>query len=268
MILFRKKQETIEKIRYCNAMQTSFHLTGKTILITGASSGIGKQVAIDCAKMGGTVIITGRNELRLNETYQQLPGTSHQITVCDLLDENAILLLSKNCPHLDGVVHCAGMVRPFPVQFLNSRKIDETLHTNFYTAACLTSALFKAKKINSEASLVFLSSISGQFPGKGNAVYAASKAALEAFAKTVAAEYSHKMIRANCLSPAMVKTELYDYTSEGEFKAIMDKHVSQYPLGVGYPHDVANAVVFLLSPASRWITGINIIMDGGFIYSH
>ena len=249
-------------------MQTPFHLTNKTILVTGASSGIGKQVAIDCAAMGAHVIITARNEQRLNETYQLLTGTGHQLVICDLLNEDAIIAMSRSCPHFDGVVHCAGMVKPFPVQFLNSRKVDETLHTNFYTAVCLTSALFKAKKINEGASLVFLSSLSGQFPGKGNALYAASKAALEAFAKTVAAEYSHKKIRANCLSPAMVKTALYDYTSEGEFRSVMDKHVSQYPLGVGYPQDVANAAVFLLSPASRWITGINIIMDGGFIYSH
>ena len=98
-------------------------------------------------------------------------------------------------------------------------------------------------------------------------MYAASKAALESFAKTVASEYAHKKIRANCISPAMVKTPMYDYSSEGEFKAAMDKHVAQYPLGVGYPQDVANAIIFLLSPASRWITGINMLMDGGFIFS-
>ena len=248
-------------------MQTPFHLTNKTILITGASSGIGRQAAIDCAVMGAHIIITARDAKRLDDTYQLLSGNGHHIAACDLLDEAAITSLSKNIPPLDGVVHCAGMVKPFPVQFINSQKIDETLHTNFYTAACLTSALFKAKKINDGASLVFLSSISGQYPGKGNSMYAASKAALEAFAKTVAAEYAHKKIRANCISPAMVKTPMYDNSAEGEFKEAMDKHIAQYPLGIGYPQDVANAIIFLLSQASRWITGINIFMDGGFIFS-
>ena len=248
-------------------MQTPFHLTGKTILITGASSGIGRQAAINCAAMGANIILTGRNEDRLNEAYKQLSGDNHQTIPCDLLNDASILSLVKNISLLDGVVHCAGIVKPFPIQFLNKQKIDETLHTNFYSTVCLTSALFKAKKINDGASLVFLSSISGQYPGKGNSMYAASKAGIEAFAKTVAAEYAHRKIRANSISPAMVKTPLYDYTSEGELKYAMDKHVAKYPLGVGYAEDVANAIIFLLSQASRWITGINIFMDGGFIFS-
>ena len=249
-------------------MDTRFHLTGKTILVTGASSGIGRQAAIDCAAMGANIIITGRNEERLRQTYIQLSGKDHQAITCDLLSDTSILSLVQNIRSLDGVVHCAGIVKPFPVQFLNKQKIDETLLTNFYATVSLTSALFKAKKINDSASLVFLSSITGQYPGKGSAMYAASKAGIEAFAKTVAAEYAHKNIRANCISPAMVKTPMYDYSSEGEFKDVMDKHIAQYPLGVGYPEDVANAIIFLLSQASRWITGINIFMDGGYILSH
>lgn len=249
-------------------MQTPFHLNKKTILVTGASSGIGRQAAIDCSAMGATMVLTGRNSQRLGETFDQLSGTGHRVLTCDLLQENEIASLVKDIPPLDGVVHCAGLVKPFPIQFLNRQKVDETMQSNFYTTVCLTSALLKSKKIKEGASLVFLSSISGQFPGKGNSMYAASKAGIEAFAKTVGAEYAHKKIRSNCISPAMVKTPLYDYTSEGEFKDVMDKHVAQYPLGVGYPQDVANAIIFLLSPASRWITGINIFMDGGFIYSH
>ncbi|MBS1584352.1 MAG: SDR family oxidoreductase [Bacteroidetes bacterium] len=249
-------------------MQTPFHLNGKTVLVTGASSGIGRKAAIDCSTFGARMVLTGRNVERLNETLSQLSGEGHLVLPCDLLDEKAITAFAKEIPALDGVVHCAGLVKPFPIAFLNAAKLNEIIHTNFYAPALLTAALFKAKKISDGASLVFLSSISGQFPGKGNVMYASSKAALEAFAKTVAAEYVGRNIRSNCISPAMVKTPMYDYSSEGLFEEAMNEHVSKYPLGVGYPEDVANAIIFFLSPASRWITGVNLYMDGGFLLSN
>jgi len=249
-------------------MQTPFHLNGKTILVTGASSGIGRKAAIDCAAFGAIVVLTGRNVNRLNETLSQLSGEGHTVLPCDLLDEKAIAVFAKAIANLDGVVHCAGLVKPFPIAFLTAGKLNEIIHTNFYAPALLTAALFKAKKINDGASLVFLSSISGQFPGKGNVMYASSKAALEAFAKTVASEYISRNIRSNCISPAMVKTPMYDYSSEGLFEEAMNEHVSKYPLGVGMPEDVSNAIIFFLSPASRWITGVNLYMDGGFLLSN
>ncbi len=249
-------------------MQTPFHLHGKTVLITGASSGIGRKAAIDCAAFGAAVVLSGRNMDRLNETLGLMEGTGHNIMSCDLLDEKAIAELAKGLPPLDGIVHCAGLVKPFPIAFLNAAKLDEIIRTNFYAPALLTAALFKAKKVKDEASLVFLSSISGQFPGKGNVMYASSKAALEAFAKTVAAEYISRRIRSNCISPAMVKTPMYDYSSEGMFEEAMNEHVSKYPLGVGYPEDVSNAIIYFLSPASRWVTGVNLYMDGGFLLSN
>jgi len=249
-------------------MQTPFHLTDKIILITGASSGIGRQAAIACARMGATIILTGRNAERLNETHKQLTGSNHKIIPCDLLEEADINKLVADCTQLDGVVHAAGIVKPFPIQYLTTQKINETIYTNFYTAVQLTTSLFKTKKINKGASFVFMSSISGQYPQKGNSMYGASKAALEAFTKTVAAEYAHKQIRANYISPAMVKTPMYDYSGAGAFAEVLDEHVQKYPLGVGYPEDIANAIIFLLSPASRWITGISLIMDGGLLLNH
>jgi NAD(P)-dependent dehydrogenase (short-subunit alcohol dehydrogenase family) len=249
-------------------MQTPFHLTGKTILITGASSGIGRQAAIDCARMGATIILTGRNTERLKETYEQLTGAGHSMIPCDLSDEADIARLVNDSTQLDGVVHAAGIVKPFPIQYLTTQKINETIYANFYTVVQLTTALFKTKKINNGASLVFMSSISGQYPQKGNAMYGASKAALEAFTKAVAAEYAHKQIRANYISPAMVKTPMYDYSGAGAFAEVLEEHVQKYPLGVGQPEDIANAIIFLLSPASRWITGINLIMDGGLLLNH
>ncbi len=249
-------------------MSTAFHLNNKIILITGSTSGIGRETAIKCAEMGATMILTGRNTERLNETLKALKGTGHKSIACDLLNEASLKDLVSSCSQLDGLVHCAGLVKPFPVGFLTKPKIDETLHSNFYSVVELTSALFKAKKINDKASLVFMSSISGQHPHKAGSMYAASKAAVEAFSKTVALEYYPKGIRSNCISPAMVKTPMFDAASEGMSQESMDAHIAKYPLGVGYPEDVANSVIFLLSPASRWITGINLLMDGGLLLEY
>lgn len=247
---------------------TAFHLTGKTVLITGASSGIGRQTAIECAAMGAKLILTARNEEKLKLVLIELSGNGHQIIPADLLNAEQTSSLASSASNLDGVVHCAGLVKPFPVSFLSREKIDETLHTNFYTVVELTTALFKAKKINREAAFVFLSSLSGQHPHKGGSMYAASKAALEAFCKTVALEYATKGIRANCISPAMVKTPMFDEAATGMSTQSMEEHIAKYPLGVGYPEDVARAVVFFLSPASRWITGTNLLMDGGLLLEY
>lgn len=247
---------------------TPFHLTDKTILITGASSGIGRQTAIECAAMGAKVILTARNDGRLNNVMAELPGSGHATFTCDLLNALDVSALVNYMGAVDGVVHCAGLVKPFPVSFLTREKIDETIHTNFYTVVELTTALFKAKKVNRGASMVFLSSISGQHPHKGGSMYASSKAALEAFSKTVALEYAAKAIRANCISPAMVKTPMFDDAVAGLSAQAMDEHVAKYPLGVGLPEDIARAAVFLLSPAARWITGTNLVMDGGLLLEY
>lgn len=244
---------------------TPFHLNNKTILVTGASSGIGKQVAISAAEMGATVILTGRNETKLNSTKAELNGDNHLVIVADLLNENQRKSLIEKTPSLDGIVNSAGVVKPFPIKFISQEKIDETLNINYEIPLLLMAELTKSKKINRNGSVVFMSSISGQHPHKGGALYSASKAAIESLSKVFALENYHLGIRSNCISPAMVKTEMYDEAEKGMSKESMDEHVSQYPLGVGLPTDVANTAIFLLSDASRWITGINITLDGGFL---
>lgn len=244
---------------------TPFHLNNKTILVTGASSGIGRQVAISIAEMGGNVVLSGRNKSELDVTLAKLAQGNHQVCAADLLNENERQTLVKNIPILDGVVNSAGVVKPFPIKFINQEKIDETLNINYEIPLLLMGELTKAKKINKNASVVFMSSISGQHPHKGGALYAASKAAIESLSKVFALENYHLGIRSNCISPAMVKTEMYEEAEKGMSKESMDEHVNQYPLGVGHPTDVANTVIFLLSDASKWITGINIILDGGFL---
>lgn len=244
---------------------TPFHLNNKTFLVTGASSGIGKQIAIQISEMGGKVILTGRNIQRLEETKKALLKTGHLIKEADLLNASERNKFIEELPKLDGLIHCAGVVYPFPIKYINQGKIDETLKLNYEVPLLLTSGLLQARKINQNASIIFLSSISGQHPHKGGALYASSKAAIEALSKTIALENYHLGIRSNCISPAMVKTEMYENAEKAMSKEAMEEHVSKYPLGVGYPKDVANTAVFLLSEASRWITGTNIILDGGFL---
>jgi NAD(P)-dependent dehydrogenase (short-subunit alcohol dehydrogenase family) len=244
---------------------TAFHLNDKTILVTGASSGIGMQTAISISKMGGKLILTGRNKENLKTTLSQLNGEGHKLIVADLLKEDERNKLIEELPMVDGIVHSAGTVNPFPIKFIDQEKLNETMNINYEIPVLLMAGVMRKKKINPKASIVFLSSVSGQHPHKGGSLYASSKAALEAFSKALALEVYLQGIRSNCVSPAMVKTAMYDVAEKGMSKEIMDEHISQYPLGVGYPEDVANAIIFLLSDASRWITGINITLDGGFI---
>lgn len=242
-----------------------FHLHNKTILVTGASSGIGRQTAISISEMGGKIIITGRNKERLNETYKKLTGKEHQQIIADLNNTEELNQLIEKMPNLDGIVHCAGFVSPYPIKFITEKKINETFDANYKSILLLLAAITKSKKINSKASVVFVSSIAAQHPHKGGTLYSGSKAALESFSKVMALEFYEMGIRSNCIAPAMVKTPLYDYSEANASKETMDAHVNKYPLGVGEVTDVANAAIFLLSDASKWITGITITLDGGFL---
>lgn len=246
-------------------MSTPFHLTDKTILVTGASSGIGQQIAISIAEMGGNLIITGRNEKRLTETFSKLKKGNHSQIIADITKEEDLKSLTQQLPKLDGIVNCVGMVTPFPIKFINHEKINETFDLNYNAQVLLMSSITRAQKLNKNASIVFLSSISGAHPHKGGTLYSGSKIALESFSKVLALEFFPMGIRSNCIAPAMVKTPMYEYSEQNASKETMDAHVSKYPLGVGLPEDVANAAIFLLSDASRWITGTTITLDGGFL---
>jgi NAD(P)-dependent dehydrogenase (short-subunit alcohol dehydrogenase family) len=241
----------------------AFSIRGKNVLITGASSGIGFQTALQCDLEGANLIACGRNLAALDNLFSQMTGDSHKKIVADLATEEGIRMVIENCGQLDGFVHCAGVVIPFPVQFLTRKKVEETFSVNYIAAVEITSLLLKRRKLNNGASVVFLSSVSSQHPFKGGALYSGSKSALEAFSRTVSIEFANKRIRANCISPAMVKTPIYDEMNKNVEKETVQEHLNKYPLGVGEPADVANAIIFLLSNASKWITGVNLVMDGG-----
>lgn len=246
-------------------MNTPFHLTDKTFLVTGSSSGIGRQIAISITEMGGKVIITGRDENRLEETFQSLQGEGHKKIIADLNSDDQRKDLVTALPVLNGVVHCAGFVSPYPIKFINDKKMKETFQVNYESPVLLMAGITKSQKLNKGASIVFLSSIAASHPHKGGTLYAGSKAALESFSKVLALEFYDMQIRSNCIAPAMVKTPLYEYSEQNASKETMDAHVSKYPLGVGETKDVANAAIFLLSDASRWITGTTLTLDGGFL---
>lgn len=249
-------------------MYTPFSLEGRTILVTGASSGIGRGVALACAKAGAVLVVSGRNEERLNETLSLLEGVGHKKIVADLSQQEGVEHLMAEMPEVDGFVYSAGILKISPVSAVKRILLEETLNVNTFAPILLTSALTKSKKIKKNASIVFISSLSGVFiGGVGEAVYSASKGALSGYLKTAALELATKQIRVNSVCPALVPTNLsaqyHDVVPEDELKAEI---ASKYPLKrMGTIDDVANSVIFLLSEASSWITGIDLVLDGGLI---
>ncbi len=239
-----------------------FSLSGKTILVTGASSGIGQATAIECSRMGAKVIISGRNQERLQDTFNLLEGDGHLQIIADLDEEEDILRLVDACPTIDGLVNNAGRGKSKPVQFIKKEDLQQVFDTNLFGIALLTKSLLKKKKIAFGGSLVFTSSISAYVSAPGLAIYASSKAAVTAYMRTCALELGVKGIRSNAVLPGMVETKLINsgtYTNEDKQNDLMF-----YPLGrYGTPKDVAYAIVFLLSDASQWMTGSELIIDGG-----
>lgn len=236
-------------------------LKGKKILITGATSGIGEGLAHSLSQFGCELYLTGRNEKKLAELEDLFENVT--CIKADICETGDIEKLVNSIDELDGVVNSAGIVRPFPIKFINQKQIDKLFDINYNGPVSLISLLFKQKKINKGASLVFMSSISSRFPHKGGALYSGSKAAINSYSKTLALEYADKKIRSNVILAAMVKTPLFDEAEQAVSKEMMDKHGELYPLGFGEVEDISKACVFLLSNASKWITGTELVMDGG-----
>ena len=244
-------------------MDNPFALTGKTILVTGATSGIGRATALLCAKMGADVIVTGRNQERLQEVKSQMSG-EHKCFVADLTLAADRQALVTRIPVLDGIVHCAGTGHRKLCKDLTTGDIATVMETNFNATVLLQSALLAEKKVGKQASIVFLSSRTAEIPTVANALYSASKAALQSYAKCLALELAPRKIRVNCICPAMVWTPLI--LSEGATKEQLEEEESRYPLKrYGRPEDIANLAVFLLSDAASWMTGTCIDITGGAV---
>lgn len=245
-----------------------FSLQNKTILITGASSGIGKATAIECSKMGAKVIITGRNLERLNVTYDELDKGEHIVIQADLSDQKDLDYLINSIKKIDGIVHSAGISGHLLFNFLKMEQLDEMMDINFKIPTLLTQQLLKQKKVNKGGSIVFINSTSGIISSFiGGSIYSASKGALNGLIKGLALEFAPKKIRFNGVMAAMVETPIMEKSDVTIEQLNFDRQ--KYPLKrYGKPQEVAYAVIYLLSDASAWTTGTNILLDGGRTISY
>ena len=241
-----------------------FSLEGKTILVTGASSGIGKATALECAKMGAHLVITGRDKERLNGVYHTLAGAGRLQIMADLSKDEDIQRLAKEVPVLDGCVNNAGYNIMSPIPFIKKDDLDGIMNVNLKAPIELTHYLVKNKKMAKDSSIVFTSSISARGRNSvGNSLYSASKGGLSSFMKNAALELAAKRIRCNAVLPGMVETPLKEGKSNiTEEQWELNRQL--YPLKrFGKPEEIAYGIIYLLSDASAWVTGTELVIDGG-----
>lgn len=242
-----------------------FNLEGKTILVTGAGNGIGRAVSINASRLGATIIMVDINEKSLSDTSKLLSGQDkkHQIKVIDLSDEESIRTLVGDLGSIDGLVNNAGISNTKPLHFISSVDFDRVVGLNTKSPMLLTNLLYKKKKLNKGASIVFTSSLAGLYTfTPANGLYSMTKAALTSYSRSCAVEFAAREIRSNCVNPSMVNTHLKNSLSFSDEQ--YEKDIQKYPLKrYAEPEEVANAIIFLLSDASSYITGHTLLVDGG-----
>jgi len=238
-----------------------FSLSDKTILVTGASSGIGRAIAIACAEAGASVVLNGRNVARLNETLSQMSGEGHVVIPADLTDAAQRQALVERVPELDGLVQCAGVGNRVPCKAIGEEDIKAVFGPNIEAPMLLQAELLQERKIKKGASIVYMASIAARSAVAGNALYSASKAAIIAYANCLALELAPRNIRVNCISPAMVWTDL---ALVGASREELEQDQLKYPLKrYAQPEDITAAAIYLLSDAASWTTGSNMELTGG-----
>ena len=246
-----------------------FSLSNKTILITGASSGIGRSCAVQCSKMGASLLLMGRNVDELNRTVSELqPGTKVEMIVADfskmidleLLIAEKIVTIGK----IAGFIHCAGVEKTLPLKKQSSEVFQSIFDINVFAGFELAKIISLKKYKAEKASFVFIASVAGMVGESGKTIYSASKGAVISGARSMSMELARSDIRVNSISPAMVKTPILEKMFDGIGEEASQNIIKKHPLGIGEPEDVANACVFLLSDAAKWITGTNLVVDGGY----
>lgn len=242
---------------------------GRRVILTGASSGIGRAIAIELARQGAGVVISGRNEARLAETAALMPTPPIDIWPLDLTNAQSVgdgvIQLAKKHGRFYGLCHCAGLVETRPLSALNTARFRELVEVNVTAGLELAKALTRRDvSTEGEGSIVFLSSIYASVGMPGQITYSATKGAVLAASRTMAIELARRRIRVNTVSPGLVHTPL----SDTALARLTDEHLKAlegaHPLGPGSPEGVARVVVFVLSPQNGWMTGADVVVDGGF----
>ncbi|MCI6828022.1 MAG: SDR family oxidoreductase [Prevotella sp.] len=252
-------------------MYNPFSLENKVIIVTGASSGIGAQCAIDCSKMGARIVLVARNEERLKQTLEQCEEPSrHMILPLDLSSSDGLKESIKDVVakvgKINGVVNCAGMSSVTPLKLVTDELLDQFFRTNVYSAINLSKEVTRISNYDKEhgCSIIFFASIMGLCGEKCKTMYSATKGALIAAARSMACELAKNKVRVNVVSPGAIETPInakLPHMADPELrKELEEKHL----LGLGECSDIANACIYLLSDAAKWVTGQNIIVDGGY----
>lgn len=249
-------------------MYNPFSLENKVIIVTGASSGIGAQCAIDCSKMGAKVVLVARNEERLQQTVSQMEGEGHLVKSYDLNDldgvKSLVASITSETGKVDGFIHAAGIEITKPIKLLTPEDYEIVYRTNALAGFEFVRQLSSIKNTNNGASIVLISSISGVI-GRGTvAAYAASKGAMISATRTMAIELAKRNIRVNCVSPGTILTPMMQNVLDSMDEEARAKRVDGFLLGLGETTDISNACIYLLSDAAKWVTGQNLIIDGGY----
>ena len=246
-----------------------FSLKDKTILISGASSGIGARAAIDCSQSGAKVILLGRNKKRLQEVEgqcnQQKKPFSYAFDLTIDQQINALIQVLQEVPVIDGFVHAAGISGTFPFRYASTKKMEDLFRINVFSGFELTRLMIKNKILSEKgASIVFISSVMAMVGENAKSVYSMTKGAVESATRSLAIEFADKKIRFNCISPALVESPMSKNTFKDLETAAYEKVKNMHPLGTGKPEDVSHACLYLLSDAAKWVTGSNLVVDGGY----
>ena len=244
-------------------MDGSFSLEGKVLLITGATSGIGRACALGFVKCGAKIVATGRSAEKLAALKSEISGEGHVFVPADLSKNGDIDALLDSFDKADGAVHCAGIDMRVPIKFSDPDAERAVFETNYFSAVNLLRGIMKKRKIERGGSIVLMSSVSGRFANAGHFAYGNSKAALSAFAREMAVEFAPRKIRVNSISAGLVDSPMTREFLESDSPELAADR-EKYLLGYGKPEDIAAAARFLLSSESAWITGAEIVADGGY----
>lgn len=244
-------------------------LSGKRILVTGASKGIGRACAVLLSRLGAQIVLNGRKIEQLNETLKLMSGEGHSVAVFDMAKTDELCdwfkALTKTQGYFDCFVHCAGIQETKPIRLFDQAFFDQTMHVNLASAMAITKGFRIKRDRNKQGSIVFVSSIAGLIGQTGNTIYGASKAGLMSLTRGLAMELLRDNIRVNCVAPALIATEMAQRTKDNMTESQFQHMLDQHPMGIGQPEDVANAVAFLVSDAAKWINAITLPVEGGYL---